>query len=612
MAPAVRSLRLPVLALVAAIAALALSVRRDDGGVVAPEGETASAPASPVAPAPSALSSSGRREVPDARPGGKAPGPDRRAVAGRLTDAAGRPVAGARVVAGDGSGVVTDEHGAFVLDPAPPADARLVVETPWGRLQTTVGALEGGAPLVMAKTVPLVGIVVDAETEAPVEGVVVAAAAAGRADAERTLALPTGDDGAFSLDVAPGRPYVLHVGSPFRSGLPRSADAYVPTRVDDVVAGGERLVVRMVKGLAIAGRVEDDAGARVVGGVRVDAFARAASGDLDFTRRRALRFEGGEFHLTGLEPGRYDLHFRPEAGPAAEGPAAEGEGAAGAGDTIVRGVEAGVVGLVVRLVRGAFLAGRLVDEAGAPVTGLGRVTAVREEEPDPNVALVGRVRGDGTFVVGPLDDGLRYRVTAEGFAGRRSARAEGVVVTAAGLELVLPAGRRISGRVVDGVGRPVPAGVPVGFVAEGEGARREGTWAHTTTRAEGTFVADGLLPGRYTGEAGGGTSAYVGEPVAGLEAGSEEVVLRVAEGVALAGRLVDEAGEPVAATVQADDGVRRAALRPYVQVGTDGRFAFRGLAPGTVRFTVRRGDAWVSVGEAKAPAADVRLVVPSP
>lgn len=606
MAFAFRSLRLPAFALVAAIAVVALLARRDDDGTVAPEGETASSEAAPVAAAPSALAPSGRVQGPDARQSATATGSQRGAVAGRLRDAEGRPVAGARVVAGDGTEAVTDEDGAFVLEPAPPAPTPLVVETPWGRLHTTVGALAGGAPLVVPPTVPLAGTVVDAETGAPVAGILVAAAPSALADSERTLALPTGDDGSFSLDVAPGRPYVLRVGSAFRSGPLRPSDAYVPVRVDDVEPGAAPVVVKVTKGSSIAGRVEDDAGERVVGAVRLEAFARTASGDLDFTRRRALRFEGGEFHLAGLEPGRYDLHFRPEAGPVADG-----EGAAGAGDTIVRGVGAGVAGLVLRLVRGAFLAGRLVDEAGAPVLGFGRVTAVREEEPDANVALVGRVRGDGTFVVGPLDDGLRYRVTAEGFAGRRSARAEGVVVAAGGIELVLPAGRRIAGRVVDAAGRPLPAGVPVGFVAEGEGARREGTWAYTTTGADGTFVADGLLPGRYTGEAGGGTSGYVGEPVAGVEAGGEEVVLRVAEGVALAGRLVDEAGEPVAATVQADDGVRRAAKRPYVQVGTDGRFVFRGLAPGTVRFTVRRGEAWVEVGEARAPATDVRLVVPA-
>ena len=73
----------------------------------------------------------------------------------------------------------------------------------------------------------------------------------------------------------------------------------------------------------------------------------------------------------------------------------------------------------------------------------------------------------------------------------------------------------------------------------------------------------------------------------------------------------DDAGAPTAATsLQADDGARRAAMRPYVQVGPDGRFRFRGLKAGAVRFSVRVGEAWIDVGAATAPSTDVKLTVP--
>jgi hypothetical protein len=112
---------------------------------------------------------------------------------------------------------------------------------------------------------------------------------------------------------------------------------------------------------------------------------------------------------------------------------------------------------------------------------------------------------------------------------------------------------------------------------------------------------------------GGGNSAHLGDAVEGLRPGATDVVLRVSLGVDLSGVLVDARGEPVAATsLQADDGSRRAAMRPYCQVGPDGKFRLRGLRAGRVRLTMRHADAWVTLGEHEAPAAGVRVAVPDP
>ena len=85
-------------------------------------------------------------------------------------------------------------------------------------------------------------------------------------------------------------------------------------------------------------------------------------------------------------------------------------------------------------------------------------------------------------------------------------------------------------------------------------------------------------------------------------------MLKVSLGVDLSGTLVSEKGDPVATTsLQADDGARRAAMRPYAQVGSDGKFLLRGLKAGPVRLSARVGEAYVLLGEFVAPGADVKV-----
>jgi hypothetical protein len=113
-------------------------------------------------------------------------------------------------------------------------------------------------------------------------------------------------------------------------------------------------------------------------------------------------------------------------------------------------------------------------------------------------------------------------------------------------------------------------------------------------------------------QAGGGRSGYLGAVRPDVRGGAKDVVLRVSLGVELAGILLDAQGNPVATTsLMADDGSRTAAMRPYDQVGPDGRFLLRGLARGRVRLTAQRGEAHVPVGEVEAPGADVRLTLPA-
>jgi hypothetical protein len=160
-------------------------------------------------------------------------------------------------------------------------------------------------------------------------------------------------------------------------------------------------------------------------------------------------------------------------------------------------------------------------------------------------------------------------------------------------------------------GKPVPAGVPVGLLAEGIDPRSAGARTFAYTQADGTFLADGLPDLAFTAEAGGGRSGYLGTVVTGVKAGTSDLVLRVSVGVELSGTLVDAKGDPVETTsLSADDGARLAAMRPYSQVGADGRFVLRGLRAGPVRLAAMQGTAPVEAGVVEAPATGVRVVVP--
>jgi hypothetical protein len=244
----------------------------------------------------------------------------------------------------------------------------------------------------------------------------------------------------------------------------------------------------------------------------------------------------------------------------------------------------------------------------------GLLYAHREGRRGGHPEALAKAPGDGTFQIGPLERGARFDVLATGFPGRRPAWLLGAQPGDVRLDLVLPAGGAITGRVLDAEGKAVPAGVPVSALAPDPALRTEASSRrHVYTLADGTFTLDGLLDTAYEVQPGGGNSAYLADAVEGLRPGATDVVLRVSLGVDLAGLLEDARGDPVAATsLQADDGSRRAAMRPYCQVGPDGKFLLRGLRAGKVRLGIMRSGAWVSLGEVTAPAADLRVLVPAP
>ncbi len=575
----------------------------------APSGARGRGPgAGPAAPA-NAAATAAQLPTPPPPP---APTPVR--VAGIVHDAQGQPVSDAEVSAPSVPGkelrTLTDAEGRFVLELPPPGAFALVARKDGGAQGTPASGTSGGALRITLTDAPsIVGRVVDAATGRPIRGVVVEARAAQAPTASETLAqAATAEDGTFTLPVPRAGAYEVQVATGSDFATPEAPDGYVLERRAVVETGGPALEIALTLAQAIEGVLLDDAGERLRVSAWLVAVGMTAEGQDDYTRRRGVRAEGGVLRIAGLAPGRYRITAQPKADRS------------GASDVlpyavaVVEGVEAGTRGLEVRLPRGIVLRGRLVDGAGAAVLeARGMIFAAPEGQIRLRDVTVGRLLGDGTFEIGPLASDRRIDLHLQQIPGYRPMIERRVDPRTDGLTLHLTQGGRISGRVVLDAGRPGPAGVPVGLLAIGIEPLTEGWRQFVHTAQDGSFTADGLLDAPYEVEAGGGTSGYLGTTAHAVKPGTTNVVLRVVEGLDLVGTLIDARGEPMSAqSLQADDGMHIIAMRPYVQVGPDGRFRLRGLAPGKVRLGFQRGDRWVPLGEFTAPATDLRVLVPAP
>lgn len=154
-----------------------------------------------------------------------------------------------------------------------------------------------------------------------------------------------------------------------------------------------------------------------------------------------------------------------------------------------------------------------------------------------------------------------------------------------GLELVLDPGLRLTGSIRDRSDRPLRGSV----FATLEGGRfpEHGDLASVGSDDSGTFLLLGLRAGRWTLRAQAGD--HLSEERTLELPSAEPVVFRLERGSSLAGRVVDELGEPVPGAVVAAhhfDGQGGMA-----RTSADGSFAIRELSPGTLRvLTTREGE----------------------
>ncbi len=365
-------------------------------------------------------------------------------------------------------------------------------------------------------------------------------------------AATTGPDGRFSLVDRPrGLPLHLLVSAP----------GYLPATVRGVRPPTLKpLSIRLTAGTALAGRVVDPEGLPVAG-ASIEASGRAAlPGREDrlvgpAVLRRATAGQDGRFELPDLPEGRSTLTV------------------SAAGFVALDDLEVDLPqppGEEVRVVlaRGATLEGRVLTTAGEPVTGA-RILA------GPAACLSD---GDGVFRTDGVPTGpLAVLTTHPHYPTfrRRMLIEEGVN----SLEVVLPAGTTVRGRVLDTEGAPI-AGATAALEAEPRGGGRA---YRARTDAEGAFTLEPVAAGGYrlgasaegfTGEEGEPVVIVGKEPIDGLE-----VVLGSAG--TLSGQLLGLVADELAGvTVR---GEHESGESRYADVDATGGYLLRSLRAGAWR-----------------------------
>jgi len=184
----------------------------------------------------------------------------------------------------------------------------------------------------------------------------------------------------------------------------------------------------------------------------------------------------------------------------------------------------------------------------------------------------------------------------------------------AGVDLLLPAAATVEGRVVSPDGRPVP-GAEVTLVssdsASGFGFAFPSLFSHTD--GDGRYVLDGVPPGPQTLEA---RAEGYRRAVRDLEVkeGDTTADFTLEGGFQVSGRVVDEAGNPVASAQLILIAGRTFMDTLSALSGPDGAFHFDGVQAGTFRLSTRKagyaanpmGDT-VTVTNASVSGLEVKL-----
>ncbi|RMH38194.1 MAG: hypothetical protein D6689_19905 [Deltaproteobacteria bacterium] len=414
----------------------------------------------------------------------------------------------------------------------------------------------------------------------------------------------TEGDGSFAFDGLIARDYTLVATQGDRTG-----SAQVTLRADT-----PPVIVRLRAGARVSIRV-----------VAADTGAPIAGADVEL---------GGAREMTSATDRDGVARFRGVPGGVNTARATAGGYAPAAIALVVPEGASEPIERTIELRRGAPVAGRVVDEAGAPIAGarVGPIEAGSLTGALDAIAHEGAKTDDaGAFRIPAVAAGT-YRFVAV-HDGYPPAASEPVTVDGrterTGVVIQLARGARVAGRVVTADGQPA-AHATVRLVA-----RDASTWtaipgsgAHQAIaddQGRFTFDAVARVPVVLVASGDAATSEAVDVDLTGKDA-VEDVVLTLSIDGVIAGIVVDGDGAPVAevyvtALPDVFDGevsMAELALRgPHTAMtGGDGRFALRGVPPGSYRVRATRGaplsiELFGTAGgvRAKPGDTDVRVVL---
>jgi uncharacterized GH25 family protein len=502
---------------------------------------------------------------------------------------------------------IADAEGKFLFPGLGDGNYTVSADAP-GLVKRSLKAKGGATDLVLVLSAGAVisGIVVEEADGSPVADVPItvspAVAAMGNWNGVQGRSLK---DGTFVVEgLDPEAEFNVVAGQQWGQGKTEHA----PKTVQKVKAGTTDLRIALARGLAIAGTLLDEQGAPLTVRLLLQATCWGADGNPDWSKQRSGQSEpNGTFRLTGLEPGVYDLTV---------GSAGWGGGGSPYAMTTLRSVAAGSEGLTITLRRGQTISGRILDDKGDPVRGAGWMTVSVSGDPPNSPGNTGvQIQMDGTFTTVPLDSSKSYDLTVGPMAGTMGGSLRGVAPGAKDVVLRLSRGGTVSGRVLNETGQPAGRGVQVFLRADGvpnEQLNQPGAQAGAVTKEDGTFSVAGLGDFRFKVTAGGGGSDFQPSTLPGTVApGATDVEVRVKPGVAIAGRLVNPAGDGVQAQslMGMPEGVE-GAIQSWAAVGPDGTFTMKGLPPGKVRIRAYVSNRMADCGVFEAPATGLNVTVP--
>jgi hypothetical protein len=466
--------------------------------------------------------------------------------------------------------------------------------------------------------------------EAILSGLVVTSGGAPVAGAQVRVSLCEARDMGSSLDRAYNAEEVLvastttDAGGEFalahRRGVPLDlrvrADGYAEEALVNRFAG-EHVVVAITRGSGVSGRVYDAVDGQGVGGAKVG-LARIGLRSRGGRPPETSTDEAGEYRLDGLPAGAYELSVVSSEHCPRELPDETERIDLREGESVRRDVA---------LERGATVRGRVTDARnGLPIDGA---------EVSDNWTFERRVTtdADGAYALRGLQHGrfMAIYARATGY-GQSEARPTLPLAGVAALDFALQRGSEASGRVVDGSGEPL-GGIYVAAV----GSVRRGVsavdWIADRTDGEGRFILRDLRPDidhavLLRGQ-GFGMRVYDFPPADPITDSFDLGTLVLRPGGSIAGRIVDEEGEPRADVAVSLEGTNpdRDALAPGVEPrgghyvsrrelrsDASGRFLFLDLAGGThvlsasIKGNANRASAEVALQEqGEADAGDLIL-----
>jgi len=477
-------------------------------------------------------------------------------AAGHVRNADGAPIADATVCASATSCTTTSADGAYRLEGLPSDIALAFVASASGRrpsaavkVKLTAGEQRDDVDLVVDGTgAPTRGRVRDA-----LGGVIAGASVMfSLGENKGTVGATTDARGEFTAWVGTG---YLSVTATSPGYAAATAYGSAPDRFFEL---------SLVPGAGVAGRAIDRKTGAGVAGAKIDAVA------LDGGKRGTVTSgEDGTFRIDGLAPGRY--HF--------EGLAPQLSGYSRT--PVLLSVGENVSDVVVELEASPSVTGRVLEaKTRAPCTS-GEVT-LRDKRNDEYAHAP--IDSDGSVkMIAVLPGTYDVEVACEGRASPK--KIPPVIVRDRpidGLEWEVARGTYVSGVVVDTDGKPV-ANAEVTASPE---SYEEGGSADATTDSRGRFELKGLGPTKYSllASARGTTSARLEIELGHRDV--DDVKLTMGRGAAIAGKVTDVEGNPIAGvTVQLSGGESRRA-----DTSADGSFSAAGLVVGTYRLGVKSDD----------------------